>query len=41
MSHAFQMTATFIVFVFSALSAASKGAHGSIRGMLAMLIAMR
>jgi len=35
------MTATGIVFVFSALSAASKGAHGSGRGMLDMLLAMR
>jgi hypothetical protein len=35
------MTATGIVFVFTALSAAAKGAHGSGRGMLNMLIAMR
>ena len=35
------MTATGIVFLFSGLSAASSGAHGSVRGMLAMLIAMR
>ncbi|KAG6813907.1 hypothetical protein H0H92_005756 [Tricholoma furcatifolium] len=35
------MTATGIVAVFSALSAASSGAHGSIHGMLAMLSAMR
>jgi MFS family permease len=35
------MTATGIVFLFSGLSAASKGAHGSIDGMLQMLIAMR
>ena len=36
-----QMTATGIVALFSALSAASKGAHGSVDGMLAMLSAMR
>ncbi|TFK75122.1 MFS Git1p-related glycerophosphoinositol and glycerophosphocholine permease [Pluteus cervinus] len=35
------MTATAIVVVFSALSAASVGAHGSLGGMLAMLSAMR
>ncbi|KIM84250.1 hypothetical protein PILCRDRAFT_6519 [Piloderma croceum F 1598] len=35
------MAATAIVFVFSALSAASKGADGNTHGMLAMLIAMR
>ena len=35
------MLATGIVFLFSALSAAAKGAGGSIHGMLAMLIAMR
>ena len=36
-----QMLATGIVFLFSALSAAAKGAGGSTHGMLAMLIAMR
>lgn len=35
------MAATGIVVVFSGLSAASSGAHGSIGGMLAMLSAMR
>lgn len=35
------MTATGIVAFFSALSAASSGAHGSLGGMLAMLIACR
>jgi len=35
------MTATGIVALFSALSAASSGAHGSLGGMLAMLSAMR
>lgn len=35
------MTATGIVAVFSALSAASSGAHGSFSGMLAMLTACR
>ncbi|KAJ8502929.1 hypothetical protein ONZ45_g11307 [Pleurotus djamor] len=35
------MTATAIVAVFSALSAASKGANGSFGGMLAMLSACR
>ncbi|KAF8638308.1 hypothetical protein AX17_002328 [Amanita inopinata Kibby_2008] len=35
------MTATGIVALFSGLSAASSGAHGSIGGMLSMLAAMR
>ncbi|KDR66127.1 hypothetical protein GALMADRAFT_1362261 [Galerina marginata CBS 339.88] len=35
------MTATGIVVVFSALSAASSGAHGSVGGLLSMLSAMR
>lgn len=35
------MTATGIVAFFSALSAASSGAHGSLGGMLSMLIACR
>jgi len=35
------MTATVIVALFSGLSAASSGAHGSVRGLLAMLSAMR
>jgi len=35
------MSATGIVALFSALSAASKGANGSVHGMLQMLIAMR
>lgn len=35
------MTATGIVALFSALSAASSGAHGSIGGLLSMLSAMR
>lgn len=35
------MTATGIVALFSGLSAASSGAHGSLGGMLAMLSAMR
>ncbi|PPQ76968.1 hypothetical protein CVT26_007840 [Gymnopilus dilepis] len=35
------MAATGIVIVFSALSAASKGAHGSVNGLLSMLSAMR
>ncbi|KAI5120117.1 hypothetical protein M0805_002201 [Coniferiporia weirii] len=35
------MTATGIVFLFSALSAASSGAHHSLHGMLAMLSACR
>jgi len=35
------MTAAGIVTLFSALSAASSGAHGSIGGMLSMLAAMR
>jgi len=35
------MAATGIVAVFSALSAASSGAHGSLHGMLAMLTACR
>ncbi|OCB89420.1 MFS Git1p-related glycerophosphoinositol and glycerophosphocholine permease [Sanghuangporus baumii] len=35
------MTATVIVFVFSGLSAASSGANHSLRGLLAMLSAMR
>ncbi|KAI0787864.1 metabolite transporter, partial [Fomes fomentarius] len=35
------MTATVIVAVFSALSAASSGAHHSVHGMLAMLSACR
>lgn len=36
-----QMTATGIVALFSALSAASSGAHGSLHGMLSMLAACR
>ena len=36
-----KMTATGIVAFFSALSAASSGAHGSLSGMLSMLIACR
>ncbi|KDR66707.1 hypothetical protein GALMADRAFT_232343 [Galerina marginata CBS 339.88] len=35
------MSATAIVVVFSGLSAASSGAHGSVDGMLSMLSAMR
>jgi len=35
------MSATMIVALFSALSAASSGAHGSVRGLLQMLSAMR
>jgi len=35
------MTAISIIILFSGLSAASKGANGSLGGMLAMLIAMR
>ncbi|KAF8737595.1 hypothetical protein AX14_012594 [Amanita brunnescens Koide BX004] len=35
------MTAISIIILFSGLSAASKGANGSISGMLSMLIAMR
>ena len=35
------MTATVIVFVFSALSAASKGKDDSLRGMLIMLSVCR
>ncbi|KZT41811.1 MFS general substrate transporter [Sistotremastrum suecicum HHB10207 ss-3] len=35
------MTATGIVFLFSALSAASKGAHNSLDGLLAALAAFR
>ncbi|KAF9448539.1 putative metabolite transporter [Macrolepiota fuliginosa MF-IS2] len=35
------MTATGIVVLFSGLSSASKGAHGSLGGMLSMLSAMR
>lgn len=35
------MAATGIVIVFSALSAASKGSHGSVNGLLSMLSAMR
>ncbi|KXN81579.1 hypothetical protein AN958_04418 [Leucoagaricus sp. SymC.cos] len=35
------MTATGIVILFSGLSAASNGAHGSLGGMLSMLSAMR
>lgn len=35
------MTAAAIVTLFSGLSAASSGAHGSIGGMLSMLAAMR
>ena len=35
------MSATGIVALFSALSAASKGSHESLSGMLAMLSAMR
>ncbi len=35
------MLATGIVALFSGLSAASSGAHGSIGGLLAMLSAMR
>lgn len=35
------MTATVIVALFSGLSAASSGAHGSVGGLLAMLSAMR
>lgn len=35
------MTATGIVALFSGLSAAASGAHGSLGGMLAMLSAMR
>lgn len=36
-----QMTATGIVALFSGLSAASAGAHGSVGGLLSMLSAMR
>ena len=36
-----QMTAAGIVTLFSGLSAASSGAHGSVGGLLAMLSAMR
>jgi membrane associated rhomboid family serine protease len=36
-----KMSATLIVALFSLLSAASSGAHGSIFGMLQMLAAMR
>ncbi|KAG6807552.1 hypothetical protein H0H92_007117 [Tricholoma furcatifolium] len=36
-----KMLATGIVALFSALSAASSGAHGSVHGLLAMLSAMR
>lgn len=35
------MTATVIVALFSALSAASSGAHHSVKGLIAMLSAMR
>ena len=35
------MSATGIVAVFSGLSAASSGAHGSFSGMLSMLMACR
>ncbi|KAF9447938.1 MFS Git1p-related glycerophosphoinositol and glycerophosphocholine permease [Macrolepiota fuliginosa MF-IS2] len=35
------MSATIIVALFSGLSSASKGAHGSLGGMLSMLSAMR
>jgi hypothetical protein len=35
------MTATGIVALFSLLSAASSGAHGSVGGLLSMLSAMR
>ncbi|KAK2463443.1 hypothetical protein APHAL10511_004529 [Amanita phalloides] len=35
------MTAISIIILFSGLSAAAKGAHGSLDGMLSMLIAMR
>lgn len=35
------MTAAAIVALFSGLSAASSGAHGSIGGLLSMLGAMR
>lgn len=35
------MTATVIVFVFSALSSASKGSHDSLRGLLVMLSVCR
>lgn len=36
-----QMVATGIVALFSGLSAASEGAHGSVGGTIAMLSAMR
>ena len=36
-----QMAATGIVALFSGLSAASSGAHGSVSGLLSMLSAMR
>lgn len=36
-----QMAATGIVALFSGLSAASSGAHGSLGGLLSMLSAMR
>jgi hypothetical protein len=36
-----QMSATGIVALFSLLSAASAGAHGSVGGLLSMLSAMR
>ncbi len=36
-----QMTAAGIVTLFSGLSAASSGAHGSVGGLLSMLSAMR
>lgn len=35
------MTAAGIVTLFSGLSAASSGAHGSVGGLLSMLSAMR
>ena len=35
------MTAIGIIALFSALSAASEGAHGNVHGTLSMLIAMR
>lgn len=35
------MTATAIVALFTGLGAASTGAHGSLEGLLSMLIAMR
>jgi hypothetical protein len=35
------MAASAIVTIFALLSSASKGAHGNLDGMLAMLSAMR